>query len=207
MEAIRPEALPVAVGGEGPASPESLEVSALVERAKAGEAIAFDGLMLHYERRIISLGVQMGLSREDSLDACQEAFLKVFRYIGRFRSGEAFFKWLYRIAIHAIYDQFRKVRPAGFVSVEQMDSSEAVHLRDDRKNPEEVAQAADLAAKLVRGLDDLSRQERIVFILRDLQQVRTDEIGRILHLSQVTVRRHCMSARRKLRDRLLQKGH
>jgi RNA polymerase sigma-70 factor (ECF subfamily) len=205
MEAIRPDALPVVASVEESASRESIEIGALVERAKAGEAEAFDGLMLRYERRIISLGIQMGLGREDALDACQEAFLKVFRYIGRFRSGETFFKWLYRIAIHAIYDQFRRTRPPGVISVEEMDRDQAGRLRDGIRSPEESAQAADLASKLMRGLDDLSRQERIVFVLRDLQQVRTDEIGRIMRLSQVTVRRHCMSARRKLRDRLLQR--
>jgi RNA polymerase sigma-70 factor (ECF subfamily) len=204
MEATRPGVLPEAVGGER-AAVEPPEVSALVERAKAGETAAFDDLIRLYERRIISLGVQMGLSREDALDACQDAFVKVFRYIRRFRSGEVFFKWLYRIAIHAVYDQFRRSRPPGVISVEEMDRGQAGRLRDPLRSPEESAQAADLASKLLKGLDGLSRQERIVFVLRDLQQVPTEEIGRILRLSQVTIRRHCMSARQKLRDRLFQK--
>lgn len=204
MDATRPGVLPEVVSGER-AAVEPPEVSALVERAKAGEAAAFDDLIRLYERRIISLGVQMGLSREDALDASQDVFLKVFRYIRRFRSGEVFFKWLYRIAIHAVYDQFRRSRPPGVISVEEMDRGQAGRLRDPLKSPEESAQAADLASKLLKGLDGLSRQERIVFVLRDLQQVPTEEIGRILRLSQVTIRRHCMSARLKLRDRLFQK--
>ena len=75
-------------------------------------------------------------------------------------------------------------------------------LRDGSASPGEQAESSDLARKLVAGLGLLTRQERIVFVLRDLQEMDTDEIGRVLRLSQVTVRRHCMSARQKLRNRL-----
>jgi RNA polymerase sigma-70 factor (ECF subfamily) len=191
-----------AVGVSQAVKGESPEVTALVERAKAGEEEAFAGLMRLYERRIISIGIQMGLSREDALDACQEAFVKVFRYIRRFRSGESFFKWLYRIAVNAVYDQRKRRRPAPLVSIEEADRAAPGGLRDGAAAPDAVAANADLARKLLEGLDTLSRQERIVFVLRDLQQMDTPEIGRILRLSPITVRRHCMAARQKLRERL-----
>jgi len=60
-----------------------------------------------------------------------------------------------------------------------------------------------MAEKVRKSLDYLSRRERIVFVLRDLQELSTEEIGVILRLSQITVRRHCMSARQKIRQRLL----
>lgn len=201
MDAIKSEAL-TGVGASELPQGEAPEVTALVEKAKAGSADAFDALMRLYERRIISIGVQMGLSRDDALDACQDAFVKVFRYIGKFRSGESFFRWLYRIAVHAIYDQKRRARPAGVISIEEVPGAEAAELRDRTTQVDAALESADLAHKLMRGLDTLSRQERIVFVLRDLQEIDTAEIGRILRLSQVTVRRHCMSARSKLRRRI-----
>ena len=155
-----------------------------------------------YERRIIGIGIQMGLSREDALDACQDAFVKVFRYIGRFRSGESFFKWLYRIAINTIYDHLRISRPPGVISIEEVSSDGRQELVDGSVPMATRVENADLVAKLVAELGCLTRQERIVFVLRDLHAMPTDEIGRVLGLSQVTVRRHCMSARGKLRDRL-----
>src|SRR5260221_2292981 len=190
-----------------PVERETLEVSALVERAKAGEAAAFDGLMLLYERRIIAMGVQMGLSRDDALDACEDTFVKVFRYIGGFRSGESFFKWLYRIAVHAVYDQLKRSRPAGVISLEEIDPARAGRLKDSGPSPDATAAGSELRKKLLAGLDTLSRQERIVFVLRDLQEIDSVEIARILRLSQVTVRRHCMTARQKLRRRLFPKDH
>jgi RNA polymerase sigma-70 factor (ECF subfamily) len=183
-------------------SGESAVVTALVERAKGGDPGAFDDLMGLYERRVIGIGVQMGLSVDDSLDACQETFLKVFRYIGRFRSGESFFKWLYRIAIHSIYDQMGRGRRPSTVSLDDLNAGEFAQAADPGAAVGPRLENADLARKIVAGLDCLTRRERVVFVLRDLQEIDTDRIGRILGLSRVTVRRHCMSARQKLRERL-----
>src|SRR5438552_16483615 len=162
MEILKPGTL-IEAGVAASVPGEAPEVTALVERAKKGEAEAFDGLMRLYERRIISIGVQMGLSRDDALDACQDAFVKVFRYIGRFRSGRSFFKWLYRIAIHAVYDHLRRNRPTGTVSLDDAELEPATEIADRAPGPDRLAASSDLRRKLLGGLDTLSRQERIVF--------------------------------------------
>jgi RNA polymerase sigma-70 factor (ECF subfamily) len=193
------------VVGEGVAAGadrgESPEITALVERAKEGDAAAFEGLMRLYERRVIALGMQMGLGREDALDACQDAFLKVFKYIHRFRSGEIFFRWLYRLSVNVVLDHLRS-RPAGVVSIEEIEDPVHSTLRDPGRSAQDRAESGQIAGRVRASLGCLSRQERIVFVLRDLQQVPTDEIGRILGLSQITVRRHCMTARQKLREKV-----
>jgi RNA polymerase sigma-70 factor, ECF subfamily len=181
---------------------ESPEVTRLVDLAKGGDPEAFAGLMRLYERRVIGLGVQMGLSQDDAMDACQDSFVKVFRYIGRFQSGRAFFKWLYRIAIHSIYDQMRRTRGEPVVSLEELEPSQVGQVKSEEPGPLEQVETAGMAALVRKSLDCLSRKERIVFVLRDLQQLDTAEIGTILGISQVTIRRHCMSARHKLRDRI-----
>ena len=202
MESIKTEALPQYKTSE-PGGGESPEVTALVERAKEGDGEAFGDLMRLYERRIIAIGVQMGLSRDDAQDACQDAFTKVFKHIKRFRSGHSFFRWLYRIAIHAVYDHLRWVRRPATMSLEDLPGGGAEGIESPEGSLQSRIESSDLARKVLDCLDDLSRRERIVFILRDIQQIPTSEIGQILQLSQVTVRRHCMSARRKLREKLL----
>jgi len=177
----------------------SEEITALVLRAKAGESDAFEGLIRLYEGRVIALGMQMGLSRDDSLDACQETFIKVFRYIGRFETGRSFFKWLYRIAIHSIYDQMRRNRATATVSLDDLEPHQ-VQPRDESPSAHALVEAEQIGRKVRESLLMLSPRERIVFVLRDLQDLGTDEIGSILRLSQITVRRHCMSARQKLRN-------
>src|SRR2546426_4236680 len=119
MDATKPRSIAKAESPADTAREESSEVTLLIERAKNGDADAFGDLMRLYERRVIGIGVQMGLSRDDALDACQDVFIKVFRYIHRFRSGESFFKWLYRIALNAIHDHHRRSRPAALVSIEE----------------------------------------------------------------------------------------
>jgi RNA polymerase sigma-70 factor (ECF subfamily) len=196
---LRERALTGGGGQDASQGEASEEVTALVLRAKAGEADAFDSLIRMYEGRVIALGMQMGLSRDDALDACQETFIKVFRYIGRFETGRSFFKWLYRIAIHSIYDQMRRNRATATVSLEDLEAHPADHPRDESPSAHSLVEAEQIGRKVRESLSGLSPRERIVFVLRDLQELGTDEIGSILRLSQITVRRHCMSARQKLR--------
>ena len=181
---------------------EAPEVTSLVARAKEGDAEAFADLMRMYERRIISLGLQMGLSRDDAMDACQDSFIKVFKYIRRFETGRSFFKWLYRIALHSVYDQMRRARSAPTVSIEDLEAGQVGRLTDRAPSIQDRLESLQLADRVRESLDLLSHRERIVFVLRDLQELTTEEIGVILSLSRITVRRHCMSARQKLRQAL-----
>jgi len=192
----------IAAGGSTEAGTidQPREITDLVRRAQAGDVEAFDSLIRTYEGRVIALGMQMGLSREDALDACQETFIKVFRYIARFDSGRSFFKWLYRIAIHAIYDQMRRNRSAPTVPLDDLETHPSAHPRDESPSAQALVEAEQIGRKIRESLGMLSPRERIVFVLRDLQDLGTDEIGVILRLSQITVRRHCMSARQKLRN-------
>src|SRR5213594_879121 len=119
METIRPQVI-AGVDASRTSRMDAAAVTNLVERAKRGDEAAFGDLMRLYERRIIAVGIQMGLSRDDAMDACQDTFIKVFRYISRFRSGEIFYRWLYRIAVHSICDHLRWSRPPGVVSIEEI---------------------------------------------------------------------------------------
>lgn len=191
-------------GSEGEAAGvEDPAITLLVDRAKTGDPDAFADLMRTYESRIIALGIHMGLSRDDAMDACQDAFVRVFKHIARFESGRIFFKWLYRIAIHAVYHQLQRTRRHAAVPID--DPGIQPQLLD--RSPGGAVQARleerQLAGRVHECLAGLSRQERIVFVLRDLQELQTDEIGAILRLSTITVRRHCMAARQKLRARIL----
>jgi RNA polymerase sigma factor (sigma-70 family) len=88
------------------------------------------------------------------------------------------------------------------VSIEEMAPEVEAGLAGPAPSLARTVEAADLAAKLLAGMTGLTRRERVVFVLRDLHEMSTQEIGAILRLSQITVRRHCTSARQKLRERL-----
>src|SRR6266478_9016166 len=82
----------------------------LVTRALAGDALAFERIMLATEQRVVSIAWRMLGNSDDARDAAQEVYLRVFKYLARFRAGEDFRGWLYRITINVCHDFTRKRR-------------------------------------------------------------------------------------------------
>src|SRR5712691_12231926 len=98
----------VRVSRDGPATSSAL--SALVERAREGDGRAFDRLMIETQERVVGLAWRLLGSREDARDAAQEVYLRVYRHLGRFRAGEDFRGWLYRITVNVCRDAARRRR-------------------------------------------------------------------------------------------------
>src|SRR5438552_6924089 len=94
-----------------PVSIESADYFAgLVARARAGDELAFERMMLATEQRVVSIAWRMLGNRDDARDAAQEVYLRVFKYLARFRAGQDFRAWLYRITINVCHDFARKRR-------------------------------------------------------------------------------------------------
>ena len=178
------------------------ELGRLVERAKAGERAAFAGLLERFESRALALARQMGLGREDAQDAVQDAFLRLFRYIHRFRSGESFTSWFYRIVVHSTYDQLRRSRRQRALSLDGEARAAAESIPDPSAGAPIGSDAARLRERVASALGCLAPQERAAFVLRDHHCLETAEVARAMRVARVTVRRHVSNARRKLRERL-----
>ena len=178
---------------------ESRETRELVARIRSGDLEAFEGIIRLHERRILGMAVQMGLSPADAQDACQEVFLRVFRYLGGFRAGERFESWLWRIAVNVVYDTLRTRRDREEVSWEGVfQGGEGVMSRSE--SLQISVENADLCAKVLTRMEVLTPQERMVFVLKELQDLDTAEVARAMRISSITVRRHSTSGRRKLRE-------
>jgi RNA polymerase sigma-70 factor (ECF subfamily) len=188
---------PVLEATEGRAS----RIGELIDRVRSGELEAFNDLIRLHERRIFGMAVQMGLSPEDAQDAGQEVFLRVFRYLSGFQSGKNFEVWLWKIAVNVVYDALRKRRSRGEVSWETL--VEQTGEPPARLGSLQISiENADLCARVLERMSVLSKQERMVFVLRDMQDLDTAEVARAMGISTITVRRHGASARQKLRDQL-----
>jgi RNA polymerase sigma-70 factor, ECF subfamily len=185
------------------ASEKRRETRELVERVRAGDLDAFEGIIRLHERRILGMSIQMGLSPADAQDACQEVFLRVFKYLRGFRAGRSFESWLWRIGVNVVYDMLRSRRDRGEVSWEGvLQEAEGQTVRSGGLHL--TVENADLCAKLLLRMEILTRQERMVFVLRELQDLDTAEVARAMGISSITVRRHGASARLKLREALEQ---
>jgi RNA polymerase sigma-70 factor (ECF subfamily) len=174
------------------------EVLDLIERIRSGDLNAFEEIIRRHERRILGMAIQMGLAPEDAQDASQEVFIRVFRYLAGFQAGKSFDVWIWKIAVNVVYDHLRRRRDRGEVSWETL-------VEQGMEEPVRVAglqvrlENADLCDRLLQRLGELSKQERMVFVLRELQDLETHEVARAMGISAITVRRHCASARQKLK--------
>src|SRR5215471_8087995 len=91
-----------------PSNSVAPSLTSLIERAKAGEPAAFEQLIEHYQRKVLSIAWRMLGNREDARDAAQEVFLRVHKYLKSFRSDQDFGAWLYRIIVNVCRDHARK---------------------------------------------------------------------------------------------------
>jgi RNA polymerase sigma-70 factor (ECF subfamily) len=184
----------------------------LVARARAGDELAFERIMLATEQRVVAVAWRLLGNREDACDAAQEVYLRVFKYLDRFRAGQDFQGWLYRITVNVCHDLARKRRAGG---VEQLDARDPDHAGAAFENPrggedaETLTLRAQRLALVRRALATLPEKERAALVLRDLEGLSTEETARALGSRPVTVRSQVSTARSKIKlycDRLLSKG-
>ena len=189
----------------------------LVARARAGDATAFERIMLDTERKVVATAWRMLGNREDARDAAQEVYLRVYKYLDRFKPEQDFNGWLYRITINVCRDAARK-KGRGATSgggSEFFTSRESDHERAVSEsvsldmNAEENAIRSQQRSMLMSALETLPEKERAALVLRDLEGLTTEEVARVLRSRPVTVRSQISSARTKLKihcARLLKKG-
>ena len=169
--------------------------SELAKRARDGDLAAFDELMTLTERRVVSIAWRMLGDREAARDAAQEVFLRVYRSLGRYRSGEPFMAWVYRITVNVCHDARRKRRRNAERYTPLDDVDPPAHAACLDEHVLELQRRALVA----RALDALSEREREAFVLRDLEGLSTDEVARLLGTRPVTVRSQASMARAKIK--------
>jgi len=181
--------------------------SALVSAAKAGDAAAFEELVNRYERKIFRLTMNITQNREDAEDSMQEAFLKSFTNLDRFQGDSRFYTWLVRIAVNEALMKLRKRRP-NQVSLDEplndKDGEDSVfrEIVDWGPSPEKKFAQTELNEILNSVIGELDPIFRVVFLLRDVEGVSTEETAQILDISVAAVKSRLLRARLKLRQKL-----
>jgi RNA polymerase sigma-70 factor (ECF subfamily) len=193
--------------GETLAGPDA-SLTLLIQHAAAGDTRAFEQLMINSQHRVIALTWRILGNEEDARDAAQEVFLRVYKYLGRFKQGEDFYGWLYRITVNVCRDieRKRKFSRHQFTSLEA--ESEIENLVSPDNQEEEVHQA-QRRAMINQAMTTLPEKERVSLVLRDFEGLSTEEVARIMGTRPATVRVQISSARAKVKrycDRLLRRG-
>jgi len=177
------------------ANEDPIEARAIAA-VKAGDAGSYDYLVSKYMKRVVSIGWGIVRNAADAEDLAQEAFVKAFESVSRFKSGEPFGPWIYRIVTNLALDVVKHRKR--FRHEEITDAAPAAR-RDRADLP---ALANELAQRIDRGIESLPEMQRIVARLYLVEEFGHAEIAKMTGLSEGTVRSHLSLARGKLKERL-----
>jgi RNA polymerase sigma-70 factor, ECF subfamily len=177
----------------------------LVAAAKAGDAAAFEELVNRYERKILRLTMNITRNREDAEDAMQDAFMKAYAHLGNFQEDSRFYTWLVRIAANEALMRLRKRRPNQFSLDQPIEGDEDLmprEIEDWGPSPEQRYAQSEMREILNDVIDQLEPEFRVVFVLRDIEELSTEETAAAVGLSIPAVKSRLLRARLKLRQKL-----
>jgi len=179
---------------------------ALVASARGGDVHAFETLVNKYDRQIFRIAQHITQNKEDAQDVVQDAFLKAYEKLDQFQGNSKFYTWLVRIAVNESLMRLRKRRTGKMVSIdddiETEEGSVPRDLADWSPNPEQNYGQAELAEILRKTIQGLPHGFRIVFVLRDVDGLSTEETAETLGLSVPAVKSRLLRSRLQLRERL-----
>jgi RNA polymerase sigma-70 factor (ECF subfamily) len=177
----------------------------LVERVQQGDKSAFDLLVLKYQHKIIKLVLRYVRDPAEAQDVSQEAFIKAYRALPRFRGDSAFYTWLYRIAINTAKNHLVSAsrKPMEYDLDLQDPEQFTVHpaLRDG-DSPEGLALREELRETVESAIADLPEELRIAITLREVEGLSYDEIAQAMDCPVGTVRSRIFRARDAIDQRI-----
>lgn len=178
----------------------------LVKRVQEGDVAAFDPLIRKYRERLYAIIYNLTSNREDAADLTQEAFIKAFSSIRRFKGRSSFFTWLYRIAVNSALSHLKRHRLRRFFSLENLNeevsSDEMVAHLSEKTQTERGALVKELQERLNEALQKLSPKHRTVVVLYEIEGLSHQEISEIMECSVGTVRSRLHYAKQQLQSHL-----
>jgi RNA polymerase sigma-70 factor (ECF subfamily) len=178
----------------------------LVHAIKCGDASAFEELVRKYDRKLLRIAQSVTHNREEAEDAVQEAFFKVYERLDQFQENSKFSTWLIRIVVNEALMKLRKRRTVREESLDGDFHSDRDILPTDvadwSPNPQEQYSAVEFREILIKCLLRLQPKLRIVFVLRDMEELSINETCEALSLSAVAVKARLFRARLQLRQEL-----
>jgi len=170
----------------------------LVERVQGGDKRAFDVLVLKYQHKIVKLVMRYVRDQSEALDVTQEAFIKAYRAIPKFRGDSAFYTWLYRIAINTAKNHIvaMKRRPMEYDLDLQESSGYETHAQlHDLDSPEQIAEREELRETVQSAINTLPDELRDAIVLREIEGMSYEEIATAMNCPVGTVRSRIFRAR------------
>lgn len=180
----------------------------LIMQAQKGDVIAFERLVYHYDKQVLSLALNFIHNREDAKDIYQEVFLRVHRSLSGFRFESKFSTWLHRIATNVCLTHRSRQKRHKHESIDErleVENGSTYSLSDvlrDDSTPDQPALDAEISRQVRDAMESLSPQQKIVFTLRHFQGHKLKEIATMMNCAEGTVKKHLFTANERLREQL-----
>lgn len=177
----------------------------LVKRVQKGDQAAFDMLFARYQVKILNLISRYVRDSEEVQDVAQEAFIKAYRALPRFRGDSAFYTWLYRIAINTAKNHLvaRSRRPPSMdVDIQDADYRDDADMLRDTEDPESALSRDQLQETIHKALADLPDDLRSALTLREFDGLSYEQIAQVLDCPVGTVRSRIFRAREFVDERM-----
>ncbi|MBI4461911.1 MAG: sigma-70 family RNA polymerase sigma factor [Acidobacteria bacterium] len=184
-----------------------VEERTLIRRAQRGDTAAFEELVRLHDRDVLRLALQIVGSEDEARDLYQEAFLKIYRSLGRFRFQSRFSTWVYRIVINVCLDHLRRRRANPEVQAPERRETETQFFDTVAEaratlDPDQFARSQQIGQRIEQALATLNPRERVVFELKHYQGLKLRAIGEMFGTSEETVKNCLFRATQKLRAQL-----
>jgi len=166
----------------------------LVEEVLQGKHSSFELLLQPHRRGFLTMAYRITGDREEAMDVCQDAFIKIFKYLKSYKKGRSFKTWAYKVLMNTSYDYLREKKKFKRV----IDSQKSTSIYESSQIENKVWKN-QMRIKIQDMLDILSPKERAVFLLRDSESLSVKEASLVLGCSQISVRTHLSRARQKIK--------
>jgi RNA polymerase sigma-70 factor (ECF subfamily) len=180
---------------------DQLSEAEAIERAKSGDAEAFEVLYNLHKRRVYSLCLRMTTNTAEAEDLTQEAFLQLFRKIGTFRGESAFSTWLHRMAVNVVLMRLRK-KGLQLVPIEETAETEEETPKKELGGQDPILAGSIDRLQMQKAVDSLPPGYRTIFVLHDVEGYEHNEIAEIVGCSIGNSKSQLHKARMKLRELL-----
>jgi RNA polymerase sigma-70 factor, ECF subfamily len=179
----------------------------LIERARNGERAAFDSLVGIYKGKAFALAYNFTGNTEDAKDVLQEAFVKAYLNIKKFRGGSTFYTWFYRILLNQYKDILRRKRTRIKVLVDApgpMDENDDAPAEavDNSPGPGTALLNKEIREKADEAINMLPEKQKTTFILKHMHGMKLSEIAGIIGCSESTAKVHLFRATKNLQKAL-----